>query len=215
MLDNGSKDGSTSQLPCRVVNAPTPYAFDHSWLLQTVQWWFKDLLRQYDWVTFVECDEMLWHPDGLGSYINSIDTRKYPDVTANGYELIHIKEYEPPIDMSQPIGEQRRFWFRRQLYSKTLMANHPLKWCLGFHSCHNRLGLYDEQLLLIHLHRLDYQMAHDLHMERRKMTWSPNDLACGYGKQNLVIDESFEKWYYECETPLVEIPESIRSNLGF
>ncbi len=215
VLDNGSQDGSTSQLPCRVVDVPTQYAFDHSWLLHTVQWWFKELLGQYDWVTFVECDEMLWHPDGLGPYIDSIDAKKHADITAKGYELIHIKEYEPPIDMSKPIGEQRRFWFHRSHYSKTLMANHPIEWCLGFHSCYNKLGVYDEQLLLVHLHRLDYQMAYDMHAQRRKMTWSPKDLLGGFGRQNLVVDEEFDKWYYDCETPPVEIPKDTRLNFGF
>jgi hypothetical protein len=33
-------------------------------------------------------------------------------VNCNGFELIHMREQEPPIDLARPVLQQRRFWFR-------------------------------------------------------------------------------------------------------
>ena len=66
----------------------------------------------------------------LRQYIDRID-EDY--VNCHGFELIHKREQEPPIDLGRPVLGQRRFWFRNTLYDKPALATVPMEWEPGFH----------------------------------------------------------------------------------
>lgn len=223
VLNHESTDGSTSKLTCRVETVRNPLAFDHYWLKNTVQKWFKALLDDYEFVVFTEADELLWSVVGLKEYVDRLPMSAARSV---GYELIHMKDKgELPLDLNKKILEQRQWWFASPAYCKTLIANYPLEWMCGFHHCINAPQVdSDCELLLVHLHRMDYDIALERHKQRTMMVWNPDDLAHGRGKQSLLVGDAFDKWFYQDRNqhelgtkpqPIVEIPEWIREKKPF
>lgn len=193
VLDHQSDDGSTANLPCHKEIVFSDYAFDHLWLNGVVRKYQKQLLEKYKYVLFVECDEFIYHPDGLGCYIN-----KFQDsmIRCNGFELQHIKDKEDDIDVSKPILSQRSYWHFNIEYCKVLLSSVPLQWSLGFHLCQYDVPL-DPLFYLIHLHKFDYNIALQKNIDRAKMKWPDYDLQNGHGFQNRILGEEFDKWFHD------------------
>ena len=72
----------------------------------------------------------------------------------------------------------------------------------------------DLALLLIHLHRMDYNMTRRRHQQRATQKWNAADLAKGYSKHQLAVDgQEFDDFYYRHSTlgnTTVRIDERIR-----
>jgi hypothetical protein len=194
ILDNDTKDGSTHNLPCSIRGISCGEAYNNSWLCENVKEFQKELLsRGYDYVVFADCDEFLWHPDGLNNYIQ---TTKHPDIRATGYELIHMPDVEPPIDYERPIMSQRSFWFRLPLYDKTLISNHPMDWKVGLHKTGNGSGFQDNSLLLIHLHRFDFNETLRRHERALNLPWHEPEVQKGFHHARSIGDE-YSVWYFK------------------
>ena len=56
ILDHDSDDNSTTELDVNVVNIHNTLAFDHQWLVDTVQDFQQKLLEKYKCVLFSESD---------------------------------------------------------------------------------------------------------------------------------------------------------------
>ena len=57
-----------------------------------------------------------------------------------GYELLHMKDIEPPIRLDRPILDQRGYWYVNGAYDKPALATEPMSWTPGFH--HRSDGRY-------------------------------------------------------------------------
>ena len=138
ILDNGSNDGSTSNLSAHVRLVLSAKYSDHHWLLNTVQNQTRDLLNLgYKYVLFTEIDEMVVpdpkkYPLGLMDYIRR--TRQ-KSVRVHAFDVRHDVKTEAKLDLRQPVLKQRRFWMRHDLYDKPLLTSVELHWTPGFHSC--------------------------------------------------------------------------------
>ena len=79
-----------------------------------------------------------------------------------------------------------------------------MAYCYGFHAlcCGNcPTPVEDLALLLIHLHRVDYNMTRRRHQQRAKQKWNASDLAKGYSKHQLAVDgQEFDDFYYRHST---------------
>lgn len=196
VLDHDTTDGSTAG--GGFVRIPVSHdSVDHVWMVETVQALQHELLERYDVVLVTDVDEMI-APDPrkatLGEYIAAFDA---DFVNCQGYELVHVRETEPPYDPSRPILDQRGFWWDNDYYSKPLLARVPMNWIPGFHSRTDRQTNPDPDLYLIHLHRLDYDICKQRHRERRKQQWNQLDLDEGWAMHNrFVDDELFSRWFY-------------------
>ena len=60
VLDHQSNDGSTNNLDVNVIRIDYKLAFDHHWLVQTVQQQQTKLLEEYESVLFAEVDEIIY-----------------------------------------------------------------------------------------------------------------------------------------------------------
>jgi hypothetical protein len=60
ILDHQSNDGSTEELDVNVELVINELAFDHQWLVNTVQNFQVKLLEQYESVLFAEADELVY-----------------------------------------------------------------------------------------------------------------------------------------------------------
>lgn len=197
ILDHGTTDGSTDGGGFRREPVDHPYV-DHSWMRDTVQARQHELLQSYEIVLFCDVDEIIApNPrkyDGLGDYIDRM-TADY--VNTRGVEVIHMKDSEPPIDLDRPILNQRSWWFRNFAYSKPLLSRIPLHWVPGFHYRDDGTSNQDLALLLIHLHRMDYELCWARHRFRNRLDWNEGDVYLRSGYQNRIVeDQAFEHWFY-------------------
>jgi len=223
VLDHDSADGSTRGLDgrCNVVPVHRDKSFDHMWLRSTVEAFQRFLLTAYDSVLFAEADEFLVADParhaGLGAYL---DSHGGPVARASGYNVVHYPlEGEPPLNPDEPVFAQRGYWHPAPQYSKTLIASVPLHWSIGFHVESGAAEPEpDPDLLLVHLHRADYDRCLARHRSAVQRDWSETDLERGYGRQSRVVEaDEFDRWFYAGEDlegrGREPIPERLRSAL--
>ena len=220
VLDHDSTDGSTADLDgrCHVVPVHREAAFDHHWLKLTVEQFQAFLLRSYDAVLFAEVDELVLADPrryaGLDAYIAEM-TR--PAARCSGFNVVHQPD-EPPLRFDAPLLMQRRYWHASLKYSKRLLSRIPLRWSDGFHQEYSAPDdAPDPELLLLHLHRIDYDLCLARHQASAARDWNEADIVNGYGAQNRIAETGeFEEWFYrgaDLDAPRELIPEQIRSAL--
>jgi hypothetical protein len=216
VLDHDSSDGSTKGLEgrCRVVPVHRQ-TYDHHWLKATVESFQAFLLHSYDAVLFSDSDEfLLADPSryaGLDDYIAKLER---PAARCTGFNVVHQPD-EPPLRFDAPLLSQRRCWHASLLYSKRLLSRIPLHWSEGFHLEHNAPDdPPDPELLLVHLHRVDYDTCLARHRKASERKWKEADILDGFGVQNRIIEPGeFEEWFRrgsELDTPGELIPEHVR-----
>lgn len=182
VLDHQTKDGSTDNLNCNVIEIVNELAFDHLWLVQQVENFQKNLLEEYEVVIFTEVDEILYSLNQSFDYFVE-EFRNNDDLlflTSIGYEIKQDVGNEKALDQTDNIMEHRTYWFKYPSYDKTLITKIPLKYEVGFHNC-DKPKIFGN-LFLLHLHRVDL----DLMIERRQKratTWNlkKDDIKNGWG----------------------------------
>lgn len=179
------------------------HSFDHLWLCDVVCEFQSFLLQSYSTVIFAESDEIIIpkldvYKDGLRGYVLGNMGLEPKVIRCKGYTVEHVPSEEPAIDFSKPLMPQRSYWRATTLYDKPIVANRPCRWTLGFHNlAHVELPV-DKNLLLIHLHRLDYEYCKRIHKERASRNWNPLDIKNSYGRQNSLYDgKEFDAWFFE------------------
>jgi len=196
VLDHDSSDGSTE--PGGFVRIPVSRdSVDRLWMLRTVEAQQRELLGSYDAVLVTDVDEIVApRPERgtLGDYIDALDEEF---VNCLGYEIIHMVNREPPFDPSRRVLEQRGHWFPNAAYNKPALTTEPCRWDPGFHGREDGRKHLDPDLLMIHLHRMDYEICLDRHRERRSHPWGERDLREGWGRHNRIVDgPEFARWFY-------------------
>ncbi len=170
-----------------------------------------ELLEFFDIVVYADVDEIIYPI--ICELRQYIEMMKGCFVRCKGYEMVDI--FRVPYDVEKSVFEQRKFWFYSKLYSKTLITKHPLDYTNGQHTQLNVFLPEAEDLLLIHLHRLDFQWC----LERNERQWWHSIRNAEYkpeeqwtGWQNKVTDPvKFFNFYYRFPEnyQLENIPENI------
>jgi hypothetical protein len=194
VLDHETSDGSTDGLPVtvrRVANGGL--AFAHEWLRDTMQDMQRELLRRYDRVLATDVDELVFHPLGLGTYLNA--TERTAD-RCTGYHLWH-RPGEGNWNQNFPLFEQRRWWVRDATYDKPLLSSVPLKWQIGFHRSYNLELTPNPALALVHLHWFDRRRCLQRHADRLNWQWNPADEAANVAWQWRLTPEQIEAYITE------------------
>ena len=221
VLDHDSRDGSISRIAgaCEVVPVHRTKSFDHDWLRSTVAAFQRFLLQSYETVLFAEVDELVVaDPASYGGLDDYIGRLERPAARCTGFNVVQQPD-ELPLDFARPILRQRRCWHRAPLYSKRLLARMPLDWGRGFHDETSAPpDPPDPNLVLLHLHRVDYASCLARHRAAAARDWNERDLVTNAGWQNRVTDPSlFEEWFRRgSELGSLEpepIPERFRSVL--
>lgn len=220
VLAHDTSDGSTDGLGgrCHVVPVHRQASFDHRWLRTLVEDFQQFLLRSYDTVLFAEVDEFViadpLRYTGLDDYIERLDA---PAARCTGFNVVHQAD-EPPLDFDRPLLAQRRCWHASLDYSKRLLARTPLQWSQGFHREYRAPDAPpDPSLLLVHLHRVDYDWCLERHRRSAARDWNEADREGGAGAQNRIAEaEAFEEWFRrgpDLDAPPELIPDHLRSLL--
>jgi len=197
VLDNESSDGSTSREG--FVRIPVAHdSVDHTWMVRTIEGLQHELLHRYDVVVVTDVDEIIAPVPGhgtLGTYLDRFDEEW---VNCLGYELLHLKDREPPLRLDRPILDQRHCWFFNGAYDKAAVATVPMRWRPGFHGREDFHFNSDPDLRLIHLHRMDYGICLERHRTRGRRPWAELDARQGWAAHNQITDEAeFERWFFQ------------------
>jgi Glycosyl transferase family 2 len=211
VLDNDSPAGAVPD--GGFVRIPAAHdSVDHAWMVETIQGLQHELLDRYDNVLVTDVDEIVVpHPrtGDLGDYLDRFDEEW---VNCLGYELLHMREREPPLEPERPILAQRSHWFYNDAYDKAALATVPMSWRPGLHGRTDFSYNLDPDLRLIHLHRMDYDLCLARHRTRSRKPWADADASRRWAQHNRIVEEAeFRRWFYEDSCfPNLEIqPERI------
>jgi|SRR6516225_2973468 len=197
VLDHESTDGSTSHSGFFRIPVSHP-AVDWGWHRDTLQQHQHLLSERYDVVLCTDVDEIV-APDPRTGHLGDYIGRFRADfVNCRGYEILHLRELEKPLDVARPVLEQRSHWFFNPAYSKPLLARVPMSWHGGIHTRVDGATNDDPSLYLIHLHRVDYEVCLARHHQRISRPWNRRDWDEDWAYQNRITDpEAFDRWFYE------------------
>ena len=208
ILDHQSTDGSTNNLTVNVIPVINELAFDHNWLVTTVQDFQKELLEKYECVVFAESDELLYSIEKPLNeiIIDLINDTNQEYITCIGFEVIEMRE-ERSLTPDDEIFKNRNYWFKHSLhYDKTLISKIPLSWCWGFHSANGKEKKFTHGVHMVHLHRVDFEMMLKRHEERANK-WKLKDDGPGVGYQHRIGDrEGVMKYFKDIPTKPTLIP---------
>lgn len=197
VLDNETTDGSTKR--DGFVRVPvTRDRVDAVWMTETVTSLQHELLERYDVVLYTDADEILTPIPRWGNLGEYIDRLEEEFVNPLGYEIVHLRDREPALDLRRPILDQRGYWFAHDGWDKPVLATVPMDWVPGSHRTADGRHNYDPDLRLIHLRRMDYEICRDRQRQRVGRAWDDRDLARGWGDYNrLAAEDEYERWFYE------------------
>lgn len=178
VLDHQSDDGSTDGLDVNVIRVINEVAFDHQWIVDTVQRFQERLLDDYECVIYAESDEIIYSSEmDLDKMIEEFIKTDLPSIRCKGFEVMQDLERESPLEDGEDILTKRDYWFPFPMYDKTILARVPLKWQLGFHTCVNMKedeNPYAYGLTLCHLHRADFELMLKRHERAKKWNLREN-----------------------------------------
>lgn len=143
-------------------------------------------------------------PLSLAAYAATLDPAQRPIVETVGWEAFQA-EYETEMAWDkEPWLTQRSLMRQNEESHKPVMLSTTVAFCFGFHAlcCGNcPVPVTDPRLLLVHLHRLDYNFTKARHQRRAKDKWNPKDVERGYSAHQLVVEgQAFDDFYYHCAT---------------
>lgn len=198
VFDNESNDDAIAANG--FVRIPIRHAsVDHKWMLRTIQGLQHELLEgDYDVVLVTDVDELVVPDPRLGTLGDYLDRFDEEWVNCLGYELLHMRDAEPPLRLDRPILRQRGHWYFNDAYNKAALASVPMEWRPGFHARVDGSYNLDPDLRMIHLHRMDYDICLERHRTRSRKRWAWRDARLGWASHNRITDEQeFSRWFYE------------------
>ncbi len=171
VIDHGSDDGSTQERPgVSFIRLPrTPH--DDTKRAALVGSIVAMLLAIHDVVLHTDVDEMVFaDPRAYPSLAAYAAASPYKAEHALGFDVLHIRDIEPPLLPGQPVLAQRRWVRFNSAMCKPVLVRKQLSWAPGFH-CSNEAVLFGS-LYLLHLRWFDYDMALKRLARSRAQSWA-------------------------------------------
>lgn len=171
----GSDDTSTSDLGevnvARIPRSPQ----DNGRRARFLSRFCASLLEWYDWVIHTDVDEIALADPRFHPTLQAYCAAHPPEVvTAVGFNLHHLPESEPSIDLARPITEQRQWVRFSAAMCKPVLIRRAVNWVPGFH-CATDAPVAFDQLFLFHLRWFDKELGLKRLAKTRTMPWAdPN-----------------------------------------
>ena len=172
VLDDGSVDGSTDDLPCPVRRVP-PHPPKGSWARSRrdlVNAAAADLLTRHDAVIFTDVDEFLVPDparyDGLPHYLSANSQAEV--IAPLAVNVLHSPDVDSPIEPGRPVLAQRRHVKFTPRMCKPLIKRIPADWKGGgFHGIAAPFDI-DRTLLMAHLKYYDIDVLRTVARQRHQ-----------------------------------------------
>lgn len=168
--------------------------FDHNFMNDITEKTQNELLKNYETVIYTDIDELIMPKNcTLEQYCFY---NKKPVAQCTGYNLIGEKHIVPC-----------------NMFNKPLITRIPVKWSIGWHNC-NIQSKPDEDLWLVHIHRMNYEIAKK-HWENRKSA-KINELSKARKlswTNYCPLESEFEEWYHSDDHLKEEAPQWLIDNL--
>lgn len=172
VLDDGSTDGSTDDLPCTVHRLPPlPGGRDYeSTRMELASGLARGLLAVYDVVVFVDGDEFLIaDPARYDSLLDLLATRADREVLAPmALNVVHHLDVEGALDPDAPVLGQRQFAKFVPLMCKPAVKRVPAQWRFATHGIMAPFAV-DPDLFLVHLKFFDRDWLQRVSERRQEM----------------------------------------------
>ncbi len=174
IVDHGSDDGSTSGLGAVNVLRLPRSPMDDPKRTRFISSLTNGLLEYYDTVIYSDVDELvIAHPGRFDGLLDFAVKNAVPTLWAAGFEVQHLPDEEPPIDLARPILQQRqwaRFWGGE---CKCVLTRTPISWEPGFHRSNAEVAFGD--LTLFHLRYFDRDLGLKRLAKTRVQAWPDQD----------------------------------------
>ena len=196
----------------------------------------RELLSYYEVVMFVAADELVFCKEDFIACL-----RKYPNpvLWPQGYEIIHLPKQEPPLDWSRPVMQQRKFWFRNELYySKPTLCRVGVTRTHGCHdisksdagglhphTIYNRADpqtallqcgkcIRPQEYALVHINRVDYDYSVQRYASAFRPILNVPDYDPTFTNPQI---EAHKKWIvsHTWGNPIEHIPQRVIDTAGF
>lgn len=215
ILDHQSTDDSTKDLDVNVIPVENELAFDHQWLVDTVQNFQKQLLDKYKCVIFAEADELLYSTtQPLAETITEFIDSEHEYLTVSGYDVVQNVVEEKELQSTDDVFRFRNFWYPNAMYDKTLISKIPLLWAWGFHTI-NRTNNKVMNVYMAHLHRVDLEQMYLRHKERATQWKLKDDGSAGF-HHRIGDREGVERFFHDIpHHTITSIPEEHKNQLYF
>ena len=196
VIDHGSNDGSTANLPgVSLIRLPRT-AMDEIIRLRFVQNLQAALLKYFTMMIYTDTDELIAvDPDRAASLEAYLAATTYEYASPVGLNLHHIIGVEPPLAPDRPLLAQRRFVRFRSDLCKPLVSRTRLLWEAGFHACNRPLNI-DPGLYLIHTKCADRDRALRRQETLRAVKWSHKAIEANHGGHHRFDDERFLREFF-------------------
>jgi hypothetical protein len=181
VVDHGTNDGSTDDLG-DVNRIALPHnEFDDNAKTNFVNGLQHGLLNFYDTVIYTDADELVVPDPALYPNLTTyLEQRTFDYVSCVGLNIIHMLSVEEPLELAEPILQQRRFAKFASAGCKPAVTRVPMTWAPGFHSS-NKPPQIDPALFMFHMKWVDYNITMQRHRLRRESTYTPESVEKGMG----------------------------------
>jgi len=230
VLDHGSDDGSTANLPCRKMDLAR-FVLDEEARAANLSALHKSLLNTHEVVIYVDADEFLVaRPDKYPSLSAFLVHRPAGIIRCAGVSVVQHAPDLPKLDLAAPILRQRPYGVAEHWSCKPVAARVPVNWRPGLHDCAEPT-VFDPDLWMFHLKHADYAHAFERLALTRTLRWRDDRYAGSHRITDEVLAASFHRRqasrretsladvdFAEIirrrgESPLCRIPEAFRGSL--
>jgi hypothetical protein len=191
ILDHGSNDGSTDDLPdLNVVRIPRGEHFTQDWRTSFVSGYCASLLSTYRYVLYTDTDELVVADPGRFRTLLDYVVRSPPGAHCTiGFDVVHDIEHEPGLQPGPVSGQRSKLQFVASM-CKPLLISRPTTWTPGFHTSSNRPSFGD--LFLFHLRYADLNEGRErLGVTRALLRPDRTNSPVDHQK---IPDATFEEW---------------------
>ena len=169
--------------------------FNTTWLCQNVSMFQWLLLQSYKTVTYTDVDELIFtDPESKWKdFKEYYENFEHDTAVVKGYHIVSDPFRDPPIDLNKKITEQRKRYLYDPFLDKPLIASKHAQYNNGLHTTRNLSGPLENDLIMFHLHYIDFELTNKKDSSRTIENWCPEEINAGFSIQNLPGDINAKK----------------------
>lgn len=161
VIDNGSTDGSTDNIPDNVEKITFPHKekIRDTLRITSISDLQNSLINYYNCVIYTDVDEFLVvDPELETDLISIIKDHQSQVISPIGLNLIQKLDREVEIDFDKSILNQRKHVIFTSAYSKPIITREKTRWMPGFHGC-SQWPRVCPSIFLFHLRLVDLEFS--------------------------------------------------------